>query len=304
MRYKRAKFLLMFCCLFISIGAIFGSSCMLIDPSGKLIGMNDLIHYFKVLPFSKVLFQNYVFSGIALFLINGVSNISAFYLIKRNKKIGIMLGTIFGFVLILWIIIQFIIFPLNILSISYFIFGLIQLVVGYMTYVFYCQENFKFDINDYNNIGINKDIIVVYFSRIGYTKKVAYEEADKIGTEILELKAKEKIENTSGFLWCGRYGMHKWRMKIKNIEIDLSKYKKIIIVSPIWVFSICAPIREFCYVYSESINEVEYIFTHFMNSNFLNVADEVDKIVGKSRKKCTSICIRLGKIKNKKEFKK
>lgn len=304
MRFKIVKRFLMFWCLFIGIGAVFGSLCMLIDPSGKLIGMDNLLCYFQVLPFSKILFQNYVFSGMALLLVNGVSNLTAFYLIKRNKKIGIILGTVFGFTLMLWIVIQFIIFPLNALSISYFIFGLIQLITGYITYVFYRQENFEFNINDYNNIGVNKNALVVYFSRMGYTKKVAYEEADKIGAEILELRAKDRVENTSGFWWCGRYGMHRWRMKIEDIEIDLSKYKKIVIVSPIWVFSICAPIREFCYIYSKDINEVEYIFTHFMSSSFLNVADEVDKIISKSRKKFTSICIRLGKVKSKKEYKK
>ena len=73
-----------------------------------------------------------------------------------------------------------------------------------MTYVFYTQEQFKFDQNEYKNIGKNKDVLVVYFSRMGYTKKVAYEEAEKQKADILELKTKEKTENTSGFWWCGR----------------------------------------------------------------------------------------------------
>ena len=73
-----------------------------------------------------------------------------------------------------------------------------------MTYVFYTQEQFKFDPKDYKNIGKNKDVLVVYFSRMGYTKKVAYEEAEKQKADILELKTKEKTENTSGFWWCGR----------------------------------------------------------------------------------------------------
>ena len=59
--------------------------------------------------------------------------------------------------------------------------------------------------NEYKNIGKNKDVLVVYFSRMGYTKKVAYEEAEKQKADILELKAKEKTENTSGFWWCGRW---------------------------------------------------------------------------------------------------
>ena len=187
---------------------------------------------------------------------------------------------------------------MNVLSTSYFIFGLMQLIIGYITYVFYTQEQFEFNINNYPNINKNNKILVVYFSRMGYTKKIAYDEANKIGAEIIELKAKEKTENTLGFWWCGRFGMHKWRMKIEDIKIKLDRYDKVIIVSPIWVFNICAPIREFCYKYAKDINNVEYIFTHFMKASFKNVADETDKIIGKKRKKLTSICVRFGKIKN------
>ena len=259
--------------------------------------MDKMLPYFQVLPFSDILFQNYIFSGISLLIVNGISNLIAAYLLIKNKKIGIILGTTFGFTLMLWIIIQFIIFPTNILSTSYFVFGIIQLITGYMTYVFYNQEQFKFNLSDYENIGKNKDILVVYFSRMGYTKKIAYEQANKIGAQIIEIKAKEKTENTSGFWWCGRYGMHKWRMPIEDIDVDLKKYKKIIIVSPIWVFDISAPIREFCYKYSKDITNVEYIFTHYMNAKFENVANELDEILNKKRGSFTSVCVRLGKIK-------
>ena len=100
-------------------------------------------------------------------IVNGISNLIATFLL--------ILGTTFGFTLMLWIIIQFIILPMNAFSTSFFIFGIIQLITGYMTYVFYNQEQFRFDISDYKNIGKNKDFLVVYFSRISYTKKIAYE---------------------------------------------------------------------------------------------------------------------------------
>lgn len=297
MRYKITRKFLIFWCLVVGIGALWGSINMFIDPTGKLLQMDTMLPYFQVLPFSNILFQNYIFSGIALLIVNGISNLVAAYLLIRNKKSGIILGTVFGLTLMLWITIQFIIFPTNILSRTFFIIGIIQLLTGYMTYVFYTQEQFKFNPKEYKNIGKNKDVLVVYFSRMGYTKKVAYEEAEKQKADILELKAKEKTENTSGFWWCGRYGMHKWRMPICDINVDLKKYKKVIIISPIWVFSVSAPIREFCYKYSESINSVEYIFVHFMNTKFENVADEVDRILNKKREKFTSISLRLGKIK-------
>lgn len=302
MRYKITKKILIFWCLFIGISAIYGSTCMLINPTGSLLDMDNLLPYFSSLPLSNILFNNYIFSGICLLIINGLPNILTVYLLIKNKKSGIILGTILGFTLMLWIMIQFIIFPMNILSTSFFIIGIIELLTGYMTYVFYVQENFIFNISDYNNPNKDKTTLVVYFSRMSYTKKVSYDIANKLGSSILELKPKEKTEGTLGFWQCGRYGMHKWRMPIEDINIDLSKYKKIIIVSPIWVFSVSAPIREFCYKYKNSIHEVEYIFTHFMKHNFNNVADEVDDILNKKRSKFTSICIRLGKIINYQEI--
>lgn len=303
MRYKITKRCLIFWCLLIGIGAVYGSFCMFIDPTGKLLKMDTMLLNFQILPFSNILFQNYIFSGIALLIVNGISNLIAAYLLIKNKKSGIILGAIFGFTLMLWITIQFIIFPFNILSTTYFIFGIIQLITGYMTYVFYKQGQFKINLADYKNVGRNSDILVVYFSRMGYTKKIAYEEANKTGANIIEIKAKEKIDNTSGFWWCGRYGMHKWNMPIENINVDLKSYKTIIIVSPIWVFSVSAPIREFCYKYCKNIKNVQYIFIHFMNASFKNVANEVDEILHNKREKFTSVCVRFGKVKFEREIK-
>ena len=298
MRYNKTRKILIFWCLFIGICAVFGSIGMFIDPTGNLMKMNDILPYFKVLPFSDILFQNYIFPGVALLIVNGLSNLLAFYFLVKNKKVGIILGTIFGFTLMLWITIQFIILPINLLSIIYFIFGLLQLIIGYITYVFYTQENFKFNIKEYNNIGKNKESAVVYFSRMGYTKKIAYEKANELGADIIEIKAKEKTDGTIGFWWCGRYGMHKWNMDIEDTDINLKKYREVIIVSPIWVFSICAPIRCFCYKYAKDIKAVEYVLTHFMSVKFESVANEMDKVLNKKRNKFTSICIRFGKIKN------
>ena len=46
MRYNKTRKVLIFWCLFIGIGALYGSVCMLIDPTGKLLGMDQLLPYF------------------------------------------------------------------------------------------------------------------------------------------------------------------------------------------------------------------------------------------------------------------
>ena len=99
---------------------------MLIKPDGSLLRMESMLPYFQVLPFADILFQDYTFPGISLIIVNGVSNLTAAVLILCKKRIGYALGTVFGFTLMLWIIIQFVIFPANVLSTLYFIFGVLQ----------------------------------------------------------------------------------------------------------------------------------------------------------------------------------
>lgn len=90
------------------------------------MGMDGMLPYFQVLPFAEVVFQDLAFSGIALFIVNGLTNLAAAGLLLARKKAGVTLGGIFGVTLMLWICIQFYIFPPNFMSTIYFIFGFCQ----------------------------------------------------------------------------------------------------------------------------------------------------------------------------------
>ena len=104
------------------------------------------------------------------------------------------------------------------------------------------KENASFKAEKINE---NSSNLVIYFSRTGHSKKIAYQVALEEKAKIYELKTSEKIDGDLGFWWCGRFAMHKWGMDLEKIDIDLSNYSKIIIVSPIWVFRIYSPIRKF-----------------------------------------------------------
>ena len=109
---------------------------MFIAPDGSILGMSGMLPYFQVLPFADVLFQDFLFSGIALLIVNGLSNLTAAALLLAKKKAGIVLGGVFGVTLMLWICIQFYMFPLNFMSTIYFIFGICQAAAGYAAWVF------------------------------------------------------------------------------------------------------------------------------------------------------------------------
>ena len=75
-----------------------------------------MLPYFQVLPFAGALFQNFTVSGVALLIVNGLTNLTAAVLLLKNRRAGVILGGIFGVTLMLWICIQFYIFPLNFMS--------------------------------------------------------------------------------------------------------------------------------------------------------------------------------------------
>ena len=79
----------------------------------------------------------------------------------ENRRVGAILGGLFGVTLMLWICIQFYIFPLNFMSTAYFIFGLIQTITGYAAWVFARQEDFAAQQAAYHHVGENPRRLVV-----------------------------------------------------------------------------------------------------------------------------------------------
>ena len=296
-RYTAARRWLIFWTLFIGVGAVGGATGMLVDPGGKAMGMDAMLPYFQALPFADALFRDFVFPGFALLIVNGITNLTAAVLLLMKKRLGVILGGVFGVTLMLWICIQFYMFPFNFMSTAYFIFGLCQAITGYAAWVFSKQEEFKAEPESYTNIGKRPERLVVYFSRLGYTKKIALEEADRTGAEIYELKATERTDGTAGFWWCGRYGMHRWEMPIEPISVDLSNYEHVTVCSPIWVNTLSSPIRSFCKAAEGKVKEADLITVHYQNARYLNARSEAEALLGVKLTGYKSYRCRQGRIK-------
>lgn len=78
-RFQTARRFLIFWTLFIGIGAVAGALAMLYDPSGKFMGMDVTLPYF----------QDFTFSGWALLIVNGLTNLTAAGLLLAKRKSGI-----------------------------------------------------------------------------------------------------------------------------------------------------------------------------------------------------------------------
>ncbi len=297
LRYNRFRKILIFWTLFIGIGAVAGSTGMLLDPTGKAMGMDAMLPYFQVLPLADILFRDFVFPGIALLIVNGITNLTAAVLLICRRKSGIWLAMVFGITLMLWICIQFYMFPLNFMSTIYFVFGLLQAITGYICLVFYQQEQFTFDQSAYKRVGTDPSRLVVYFSRMGYVKKIAYEKADALGADILELKTDQRVSGSLGFWWCGRFAMHRWGMTILPLDRDISKYRHVTVCTPVWVFSVCPPVRAFLKENRNRLEKVDFVVVHYMKNRLACVERELRELSGKPEAPCESLCCRMGVVK-------
>jgi len=121
----------LFWSLFIGIGACLGAFMMIFEPSGKTFRMIEMLPAFQKLPCAEIFFQDFFFPGIALLVVNGLTNTISIILILCQNKYAALSGMICGIILMLWISLQFYIFPLNFMSTLYFVFGILQTVNGW-----------------------------------------------------------------------------------------------------------------------------------------------------------------------------
>lgn len=194
----------------------------------------------------------------------------------------------------LWIGVQFYVFPPNFMSTIYFVFGAAQAATGYAAWVFRKQESFHVDIADYPNIGTNPKRLVVFSSRMGYARKLAYEEASRTGATVYEVKSTERTGGTLGFWWCGRYGMCRWAMPIEPVRVDLTAYDHVTIVSAIWVFALSAMMRSFCLQAAGKVREADYILVHHTRGLYANAAREMDALLGVRHTRLRSVECKMG----------
>jgi len=118
----------LFWTLFIGIGAVAGAVMMWAAPD--LMGAPALLSEMRVLPLSNIFFTNFFWPALFLFVVNGLTQLATAVLILRRHRYAPAATLICGAILMGWIILQFVIFPTNPFSITYFFFGLAEALMA------------------------------------------------------------------------------------------------------------------------------------------------------------------------------
>lgn len=97
-------------------------------------------------------------------------------------------------------------------------------------------------------------ILIVFYSRTGTTKKVAWTilnflksfvKLKKINVDIEEIIDTKDRSGAIGYLFAGKDATLKTLTKIKNLNYNSAKYDIIIIGTPVWAFTMSTPIRTY-----------------------------------------------------------
>lgn len=144
--------------------------------------------------------------------------------------------------------------------------------------------------------------LVVYYSRKGYTEKIALAKAKELEADFLAIDTIENVAGYNGFTNCAKAAFSKKNMELFPYDTDVSSYEKVIICAPIWFSGLCSPMQTFIKREKHNIKKAEYIFVHALQTDVSAVAAQTDKILRLKNDKYTSIQCVNGKIKKEEEF--
>jgi hypothetical protein len=98
---------------------------MFLAPDGSIMGMQSLIPVMQTWPFADIFFQDLFWSGIALMLVVGASNLVTTVLLLQKRSFQYGAGALCGILLIAWTIWELIFMP-NGVSAFYLLVAIIQ----------------------------------------------------------------------------------------------------------------------------------------------------------------------------------
>ena len=125
---------------------------------------------------------------------------------------------------------------------------------------------------------MNDNILCLYYSRTGNTKKAMQEIAEALDCECLEIRDKVDRSGTLGYLRCCFDAMHKRTSAVSrpNCRKPLSDYKLVILGTPVWAGRCSSVIRGFLKRRGYEIQNAAYVITHKSEQDYKDVFRERD----------------------------
>lgn len=135
------------------------------------------------------------------------------------------------------------------------------------------------------------DVLCIYYSRSGKTKKAMEEIAMSLDAETVRLRDAVDRSGWKGFLRCGMDAMRKDTAPLLHFETDrpLEDYRLVIIGTPIWAGRCSAVVRAFLKTYGKQLSRVSYVVTRSSETKCQEVYRQMDQYVPNPHRTAVSL---------------
>ena len=129
------------------------------------------------------------------------------------------------------------------------------------------------------------DILCIYYSRSGNTKKAMEEIAAALDAELVEITDGVNRSGTSGWLRSGMDAMRKHTDPLMPFETErpLQEYHLVVVGSPVWAGRCSSVMRGFLKRHGLELNNVAYVLTRGSEHKDEDIFDQMDLYTARPR---------------------
>lgn len=126
-----------------------------------------------------------------------------------------------------------------------------------------------------------KDVLCIYYSRTGNTKKAMEEIAEALDAELLELTDGVERSGLRGWFRCGRDAMRKTTEPLLSFQTGqgLPKYRLVILGTPVWAGRCSSVMRSFLKAHGAKLRRTAYVITRSSKNKYEEVYRQMDQYV-------------------------
>ena len=135
------------------------------------------------------------------------------------------------------------------------------------------------------------NVLCMYYSRTGNTKKAMEEVAQALGAELVELRDDVPRDGWKGWLRCGMDAMRKSTAPLCPYETakPLESYRLVILGTPVWAGRCSAVVRAFLKEHGAQLKDVAYVITRGGNNKSEEVFEQMDHYISGQRQAAVSL---------------
>ena len=136
-----------------------------------------------------------------------------------------------------------------------------------------------------------KDVLCIYYSRSGKTKKAMDEIASVLDAETVRLWDTAGRDGWLGWLRCGLDAMRKDTRPLCRFETEraLEDYRLVIVGTPVWAGRCSSITRAFLKRYGHRLNHVAYVITRGGENRYEEIYRQMDSYVPQPHKAAVSL---------------